>query len=73
VFIAQRQRAAFELADRAKDLNTMKAAAKKYRAVMQRARSAPDLIYGLLADDLDRLEYVYAQTNKHPATFNPDT
>ena len=73
VFIAQRQRAAFELANRANDLDTMKAAAKKYRAVMQRARSAPDPIYGLLADDLDRVEYVYAKTDQHPATFNPDT
>jgi hypothetical protein len=73
VFIAQRQRAAFELADRAKDLETMKAAARKYRAVMQRARLAADPIYGLLADDLDRLPYVYASTDKHPATFNPDT
>jgi hypothetical protein len=73
VFIAQRQRAAFELADRAQDLDTMKAAAKKYRVVMQRARSATDLIYGLLADDLDRVPFVYANTDKHPATFNPDT
>ena len=73
VFIAQRQRAAFELADRAKDPETMKAAARKYRAVMQRARSAADPIYGLLADDLDRMPYVYASTDKHPATFNPDT
>jgi hypothetical protein len=73
VFIAQRQRAAFELADRAKDIDAMKAAAKKYRAVMQRARAAADPIYALLADDLDRMPYVYAPTGKHPATFNPDT
>ena len=44
-----------------------------YRVVMQRARSATDLIYGLLADDLDRVPFVYANTDKHPATFNPDT
>jgi hypothetical protein len=73
VFIAQRQRAAFELADRAQDLDTMKTAAKKYRAVMLRARSVPDPIYGLLADDLDRMPFVHAKTDRHPATFNPDT
>ncbi len=73
VFIAQRQRAAFEAADRANDLDTMKAAAKKYRAVMQRARAAEDPIFALLADDLDRMPYVFVPTAKHPATFNPDT
>lgn len=73
VFIAQRQRAAFELADREQDLDTMKAAAEKYRAVMQRARSVPDSIYGLLADDLDRMPFVHAKGDKHPTTFNPDT
>jgi hypothetical protein len=73
VFIAQRQRAAFEAADRAKDAETMKAAAKKYRAVMQRARSTPDPIYALLADDLDRLPYVFLKTGQHPGLFNPDT
>jgi hypothetical protein len=73
VFIAQRQRAAFEAAERAQDIETMKAAAKKYRAVMQRARSTADPIFALLADDLDRMPYVSVPTAKHPATFNPDT
>jgi hypothetical protein len=50
----------------------MKTAAKKYRAVMQRARSASDPIFRLLADDLDRVPYVYVKTDKHPGTFNPD-
>jgi hypothetical protein len=73
VFIAQRQRAAFEAAERVKDLDTMKAAARKYRAVLQRARAAADPIFALLADDLDRMPHVWLKTTLHPATFNPDT
>jgi hypothetical protein len=72
VFIAQRQRAAFEAAERVKDEPAMKAAAKKYRAFMERARSAPDPIFRLLADDLDRVPYVYTKSQKHPRDFNPD-
>jgi hypothetical protein len=73
VFIAHRQRAAFEAADRKHDTDTVKAAAKKYRAVILRARGTQDPIYALLADDLDRLPYVHLKTDSHPGTFNPDT
>ncbi len=73
VFIAHRRRAAFEAADRKHDTDTMKAAARKYRAVMLRARATQDPIYALLADDLDRLPYVHLKTDSHPGTFNPDT
>jgi hypothetical protein len=72
VFIAQRQRAAFEAAQRAKDEAGMKAMAKKYRAFIDRARAARDPIFGLLADDLDRVPYVNLKTDKHPRDFNPD-
>lgn len=72
VFIAQRQRAAFEAQERAKDEDAMKASAKKYRAFMQRARGAPDQIFALIADDLDRQPNVYLKTDTHPRDFNPD-
>jgi hypothetical protein len=73
VFIAQRQRAAFEAADRQKDVETMKAAAKKYRAFVQRARGVEDPAFKLLADDLDRVPFVYVAADKHPRDFNPDS
>ena len=69
VFIAQRQRAAFEAAERAGDEATMKAAAKEYRAFIERARGASDPIFKLLADDLDRVPYVYTKSEKHPRDF----
>lgn len=72
VFIAHRQRAAFELADAQKDAEAMKAASRKYRAFMQRARGVDDSIFTLLADDLDRQQYVYVPTAEHPRDYNPD-
>lgn len=72
IFIAHRQRAAFELADAQKDVEAMKTASRKYRAFMQRARAAEDPIYALLADDLDRQPFVYVATDKHPRDFDPD-
>jgi hypothetical protein len=70
-FIAHRQRAAFEAADLRTDVEAMKAAAKKYRVFMERARAAQDPIFKLLADDLDRQPFVYHKTEKHPRNFNP--
>ena len=72
VFIAHRQRAAFETSDHAKHVEEMKAASKKYRTFLQRAISAPDPIFALIADDLDRQSYVYVKSEKHPRTFDPD-
>jgi hypothetical protein len=72
VFIAQRQRAAFEAGGRQGDAEAMKAAAKKYRASMQRARAAQDPIFKLLADDLDRQPFVYLKSEQHPRDYNPD-
>jgi hypothetical protein len=72
VFIAARQRAAFELLVAGKDQERMKAAARKYRTFMQRARTAADPIFGLLADDLDRQPYVYSRSGQHPRDFDPD-
>lgn len=72
VFIAHRQRAAFETYDSAKNVDGMKAASRKYRTFMQRARSVPDPIFPLVADDLDRQPHVYVKTGQHPASFDPD-
>jgi hypothetical protein len=71
VFIAHRQRAAFETAERAKNVEAQTAAARKYRTFLQRARAAEDPIYGLIADDLDRQAYVYTRAAAHPRDFNP--
>lgn len=73
VFIAQRQRAAFEAAERAGDKEAMKAAAKKYRLFVGRAKGAEDSIYGFIAADLDALPYVNLKSVAHPRDFNPDT
>jgi hypothetical protein len=72
LFIAHRQRAAFEVNARAQNVEGMKAASKKYRTFLQRARSATDPIFALTADDLDRQSFIYLKTDTHPGTFDPD-
>jgi hypothetical protein len=71
VFIAHRQRAAFELAEREKNVEAQTAAARKYRTFIQRARAAKDPIYGLIADDIDRQAWVHARASVHPRDFKP--
>ena len=73
VFIAHRQRAAFETLTPERQKDAMSAAAKKYRTFLQRARSAEDPIFKLLADDMDRQPFVYVTSPHHPRDFNPDT
>ena len=73
VFIAQRQRAAFEAMTPDTQKDAMAAAAKKYRTFMQRARAAQDPIFKLLADDIDRQASVHVGSAHHPRDFNPDT
>lgn len=72
VFIAHRQRVAFETYGHAKNVEGQKASAKKYRTFLQRARAASDPLYGLIADDLDRQAYLYIRTQTHPRDFDPD-
>lgn len=72
LFIAQRQRAAFEAYAAAKNVDGMKTASRKYRTLLQRSRSVEDPIFALLADDLDRQPYVYLKSDQHPSTFDPD-
>lgn len=73
VFIAERQRAGFELMNVALHKADMNAAAKKYRTFMQRARAAEDSIFRLLADDMDRQPFLYARSEFHPRDFDPDS
>jgi hypothetical protein len=72
LFIAQRQRVAFETYEHEKNTEGMKAAARKYRSFLQRARAANDPLVGLIADDLDRQLYLYIKTEKHPGSYDPD-
>ena len=72
LFVAHRQRAAFEAHGRTQNVEGMKAASRKYRTFLQRARSAADPIFALVADDLDRQPHVYLKTGEHPGTFDPD-
>ena len=72
VFIAHRQRAAFEASEVQKNEEGMKAAAKKYRAFVERARAVPDPIFPALIADLDRQPYVYLKSANHPRDYNPD-
>ncbi len=66
VFVAHRERAAFEACERETNTGCMKKTAAKYRDALQRGRSASDPIFRLVADDLDRAPYVYLRTASHP-------
>lgn len=59
LFIAQRQRAAAEAAESRQDLVVKKAATEKYLQFLQKARAAADPLFGLVADDMQRLPFVY--------------
>ena len=73
VFIAQRQRVTFEAFENVKNEEGMKAAARKYRAFVDRARAAQDAIYPALIDDLDRQPYLYIKGAQHPRDYDPDS
>jgi hypothetical protein len=73
ILIAARHRAAFETMNVPDDKVAMAAAAKKYRTFMQRARSAGDPVFGLLADDMDRQPFLYVKSPFHPRDFDPDS
>ncbi len=61
LFIAQRQRAASEAADLNKNASVAQAASAKAREFLLKARAAADPIFGLIADDLERLPFVYVR------------
>jgi hypothetical protein len=70
VFIAQRQRAAFETYEVEKNQEGMRAAARKYRQFAERARGVADPIFPALIADLDRQPFVYIKTSSHPRDYN---
>jgi hypothetical protein len=65
-FVAERQRAAFEMLTREKNVEGARAAARQYFEAMARLRSAADPIFPLLADDLDRQPFVFINVGAHP-------
>jgi hypothetical protein len=69
VFVAHRERAAFEACEREKKIDCMKKTAAAYREALQRGRSASDPMFRLVADDLDRAPYVYLKTAAHPRSY----
>lgn len=73
VFIAERQRIAFEACEKEKNDEGMKAAARKYRTFVARARAADDPIFAALADDMDRQPYLYVKSTNHPRDYDPDS
>ena len=70
IFIAHRQRAAFEAYEVEKNQEGMKAAARKYRLFLERSRSLADPIFPALIADLDRQPFVYIKTTTHPRDYN---
>ena len=70
-FIAQRQRVAFETCEVQKNEEGMKAAAKKYRTFVERARAASDPIFDLLMADMERQPYLYLKAATHPRDYKP--
>lgn len=73
VFIAERQRVAFEILEREKDEEGMKAAARKYRTFTDRVRRLDDPVFAALMEDIDRLPYVHARSTTHPRDYDPDS
>ena len=72
VFIAQRQRVVFEASENQKSTEAMKAAARKYRAFVERARAVEDPIFPALVADMEQLPFLYLKGSTHPRNYNPD-
>ena len=73
LFIAERQRIVFESYENEKDEAGMKAAAKKYRAFVERARATEDPIYAAVIDDMEAQPFLYIKNSKHPRDYDPDS
>jgi hypothetical protein len=69
VFIAQRQRVAFEAYENEKDQAGMKAAAATYRAYVDRARAVDDPFFAALILDMERQPYLYIKSTNHPKDY----
>jgi hypothetical protein len=68
-FIAQRQRVVFETQAVQKNDAGMRAAAKKYRTYVERARAATDPIFAVLMADMERQPHLYLKTTLHPRDY----
>jgi hypothetical protein len=66
LFIAQRQRAASEAADLNQNAAVAQAATAKAGEFLKKARAASDPIFGLVADDLERVPFVYVRKKAPP-------
>jgi hypothetical protein len=73
VFIAARQRIAFETYENEKNEDGMKTAARKYRAFVERARAVEDPIYPALVADMERQPFLYIKATNHPRDYDPDS
>ena len=73
VFIAERQRVLFEAYENQQNQDGMRTAARKYRAFVERARSAADPIFHAIVEDMERLPFLYIKGKDHPRDFDPDT
>jgi len=73
LFIAERHRVAFESYENGKTEEGMKTSARKYRTFIERARSVEDPVYRAIADDMDRLPYLYIKSTNHPRDYAPDS
>jgi hypothetical protein len=69
VFIAQRQRIAFETYENEKDPEGMKTAAAKYRTYVERARAVGDPFFAALVLDMERQPYLYIKSTSHPRDY----
>jgi hypothetical protein len=69
VFVAQRQRIAFETYENEKDEAGMRATAAKYRIFAERARALPDPIYRALVEDMERLPFLYLKSSHNPRDY----
>lgn len=72
-FIAERQRVVFEAYENEKDDEGMKAAARKYRTFVERARAVDDPIFPALVDDMERRPFLYIKSTNHPRDYDPDS
>jgi hypothetical protein len=71
LFIAQRQRVAFEAYENEKNTEGMRAAAAGYRTFIERARAAGDPIYAAIAGDMESQPHLYIKNSRHPRDYSP--
>jgi hypothetical protein len=66
LFIIHRYRCAFECLVLENNAKKQKEASQKYHYYLTLAKKSSDLIIRLIADDIDKQEYIYINTKQHP-------